>query len=198
EGPAVRHRLVLSFALVSLFVIRPADAARAAPAPPGPWQHPPELGKPEGKVVRVRTEPDLQAALRGLRAGTTLLIAPGTYELTNTLKIEGGVRNVALRGDAADRGKVVLKGKGMRTREHGNVPHGIMVRDATDVLIANLSVGDVWNHPITLQGENGCKRVRVCNVRLFDAGEQFLKANPDGKGGGADDCVVEYCVFEYA
>jgi hypothetical protein len=39
--------------------------------------------------------------------------------------------------------------------------------------------------------------VRVYNVRLFDAGEQFIKANPDGRGGGVDECAIEYCVFEY-
>jgi hypothetical protein len=187
--------LLVLLCLVAAGLVR--STGRVSATPPGPWQRPPELGKPEGKVVRVRTEPELQAALRALKSGTTVLVAPGTYELTNTLKIEGGVKNVALRGDAADRGKVVLRGKGMRTKEHGNVPHGIMVNDATDVLIANLSVGDVWYHPITLQGQAGCKRVRLYNVRLFDAGEQFLKANPDGKGGGVDDCVVEYCVFEY-
>src|SRR5262249_26745671 len=81
--------------------------------------------------------------------------------------------------------------------KYGNVPHGIMVENATDVLIANLSVGDCWYHPVTLQGVDGCKRVRLYNVRLFDAGEQFLKSNPDGKGGGVDDSAVEYCVFEF-
>jgi hypothetical protein len=193
-------RRVVVLLLVPLCLVAGGPAGsrgRETAAPPGPWQRLPELDKPEGKVVRVRTEPELQAAVRALKSDTTVLIAPGTYELTSTLNIAGGVKNVALRGDAADRGKVVLKGKGMRKKEHGGVPHGIMVSDATDVLLANLSVGDVWNHPVTLQGQSGCKRVRLFNLRLFDAGEQFLKANPDGKGGGVDDCVVEYCVFEF-
>jgi hypothetical protein len=85
----------------------------------------------------------------------------------------------------------------MRQKDFGNVPHGIMVNDATDVVIANLAVGDVWFHPITLQGTVGCKRVRMYNLRLFDGGEQLIKGNPDGKGGGVDDCIVEYCVFEF-
>jgi hypothetical protein len=194
----MRKAFVWLFIAYCLVATAPVDALAGEPiTPSGPWQHPPELDKPKGKVVAVRTEPELQAALRSLKSGTTILIAPGTYELTNTLKIEGGVKNVALRGDTRERGKVVLKGKGMRNKEFGNVPDGIMVRDATDVLIANLSVGDVWFHSITLQGSEGCKRVRLRNVRLYDAGEQFLKANPDGKGGGPDDCVVEYCVFEF-
>jgi hypothetical protein len=171
--------------------------SEGTPAPPGPWQHPPKFGPPQGKVIHVRTEAQLQEALTKLRSNTTVLIAPGTYELTRSLHIGGGVKNVVLRGDSEDRNQVVLKGRGMRRKDYGNVPHGILVNDARDVVIANLAVGDVWNHPITLQGPLGCQRVRIRNVRLFDAGQQFLKGNPDGKGGGVDDCIVEYCVFEF-
>ncbi len=61
----------------------------------------------------------------------------------------------------------------MANRDFGDVPHGIMVSDATDVLIADLSVGEVYYHPVTLQGKSGAARVRIRNCRLFDAGEQF-------------------------
>jgi hypothetical protein len=194
----MRYRFALLFIFLGLVLPGGLDSRAAEPVnPPGPWQHPPELEKPKGNVVTVRTEKELQDAVRGLKSDTTILIAAGTYELSNTLVIDRGVKNVALRGDTKDNSKVVLKGKGMRKQDFGDVPHGIMVSNATDVLIANLSVGDVWFHPITLQGQSGCKRVRVFNVRMFDAGEQFLKANPDGKGGGADDCVIEYCTFEF-
>jgi hypothetical protein len=190
-------RLALA-ALIALVQLLPLRAWAGEPlAPPGPWQSPPKLEAPKGTVVRVRTEAELQDAVRKLQSGTTILIEPGSYRLTNTLVIRGGVKNVAIRGASDDRNRVVLKGPGMRQKDFGNVPHCIMVSGATDVLIANLSLGDVWFHPITLQGQEGCKRVRVYNVRLFDAGEQFIKANPDGRGGGADDCVLEYCVFEF-
>jgi parallel beta-helix repeat protein len=176
----------------------PDDAApKGLLAPPGPWQNPPPYGRPVGKVVRVSTEAQLQEALSKLRSNTTVLLNPGIYELSRTLPVGGGVKNIVIRGATDDRNRVVLKGRGMRQKDFGNVPHGITVNDATDVVIANLAVGDVWQHPITLQGSLGCKRVRIFNVRLFDAGEQFLKANPDGKGGGADGCIVEYCVFEF-
>jgi hypothetical protein len=104
---------------------------------------------------------------------------------------------VAIRGVKDDRSAVVLKGPWMNVKDHGDVPHGIMVSNATRVLIANLTVGDVWYHPITLQGPSGCKIVRIFNVRMFDAGEQFLKVNAVKKGTGVDDCIVEYCVFEF-
>src|SRR5947209_7425046 len=114
----MRKVVVYFFLALGLLATGPGDARPREPVePPGPWQQPPELDKPEGKVVTVRTEPELQDALHALKSGTTILIAPGTYELTNTLKIEGGVKNVALRGDSRERGKVVLKGKGMRNKQ---------------------------------------------------------------------------------
>ena len=174
--------------------------ADAAEPPSWPWANAPRLPEPGGTVVKVASEPQLQQAVRALRSDTTILIAKGTYNLTNTLHVKGQLRNVALRGATGRREDVVLRGRGMKNKDFRNVPHGIMVSSATDVLIADLSVGDVWFHPITLQGPAGCQRVRMYNCRLFDAGEQFLKSNPasrDGAKGGVDDGVVEYCVFEY-
>jgi predicted dehydrogenase len=167
----------------------------------GPWANPPPLPKPTGAVVQVATEVQLLQAVRQLRSNTTILIAKGVYNLSNTLHIRGNVQNVALRGATGRRDDVVLRGRGMRNRDYDDVPHGIMVSDAQDVTIADLSVGDVWFHPITLQGQSGCKRVLIHNCRLFEAGEQFLKSNPaspDGAQGGVDDGIVEYCIFEYA
>jgi hypothetical protein len=172
--------------------------ARGRLAPPGPWQNPPKRPAPVGTVIRVSTEAQLQQAVHHLRSNTTILLEPGRYELTQPVQIGGRLKNVEIRGMSNDRNQVVLKGRGMRRQDLGGiVPHCIMVNDATDVVIANLSVGDVWQHPITLQGPAGCKRVRISNVRLFDAGEQFLKSNPDNRGGGVDGCIVEYCVFEF-
>jgi hypothetical protein len=157
----------------------------------------PRLAAPTGKVVAVRDERSLQRAVRSCRTGTTIVVAPGTYRLTNTLHFARGVKNVAIRGATGRRGDVVLLGRGMANRDHGDVPHGIMVSKAADVLIADLSVGEVFYHPVTLQGQSGAARVRIRNCRLFDAGEQFVKGTSDGKGGGADGGIVEYCLIEY-
>jgi hypothetical protein len=172
-------------------------AGPETPAPPGPWQKPPKLDKPEGNVVHVSTVDDLVDEVLNVRSNTTIVIEPGTYELPRTLFIDGGVKNVVLRGSSDERGKVVIKGKGMANKDFGSVPDGIMVGNATDVLIANLSIGDVWHHPVSIHGELGAKRVRLFNLRLFDAGEQFIKGDPDKMGRGADDCIVEYCVVEF-
>jgi len=50
--------------------------------------------------VNVATEPQLQAAVAGLTSNTTILIAPGTYTLANTLYVNGMFTNVALRGSS--------------------------------------------------------------------------------------------------
>jgi len=184
-----------------LAVCAAAPAAAGEDVWAGPWTHPPPLPAPEGEVIRVADEAELQRAVAALQSNTTLMLAKGTYRLTNTVHIRGGVENVAVRGETGRRDDVVLVGRGMRNQDFGNVPHGIMVSNARGVVIADLSVGDVWFHPITFQGPAGCQKVRVYNCRLFEAGEQFLKSNPaspDGAKGGVDDCRVEYCVFEYA
>jgi hypothetical protein len=43
----------------------------------------------------------------------------------------------------------------------------------------------------------GTQSPLIHNVRLANAGQQFVKANPDGAGGGVDNGVVEYSVIEY-
>jgi hypothetical protein len=63
------------------------------------------------------------------------------------------------------------------------------------VTIASLTIRDVYYHPIMLNA--GAQSPLVHNVRLVNAGQQLLKANPDGTGGGVDNGIVEYSVIEY-
>jgi hypothetical protein len=40
--------------------------------------------------------------------------------------------------------------------------------------------------------------VHIYNVRLFDAGQQFLKSTFDANNpDGVDGVIVEYCLFEF-
>ena len=154
----------------------------------------PPLPPPAGNVVTVSTVAQLENAVASLASGTTILIQPGTYHLTAQLFVTGA-SNVALRGATDDRNDVVILGDGMAVP---GVPFGIEVGSAQDVLIANLSIGEVQFSPIQLHGEMGCERVHIYNVRVFDAGEQLIKgtvdfANPDGVDGG----TLEYSVIEY-
>lgn len=142
------------------------------------------------------TEPQLQAAVAALTSNTTILIAPGTYALTSTLYVNGTFANVALRGVSGNADDVVLVGRGMTNASYGNVPFGIWSGGAVQgITIANLTIRDVYFHPIIFNG--GTQSPRVYNVRLVNAGEQFIKSNPDGSGGGVNGGIVEYAVIEY-
>ncbi len=188
-----------------------ASWARAAePIPPGPWDNPPPLPKSAGTVVTVRAgdAEDLQAKVRQAKSNTTVVVPAGTYKLNGPLRIgmNANVRNVAVRGATGQFKDVVILGKGMRNESgKDTVPHCVMVENAQDVLIADVTLGDVWFHPVTLQGPLGADRVRIYHCRLFDAGEQFVKSNPARKDGSADpngytgpsQCAVEYCVIEF-
>lgn len=168
-----------------------SPAAAAGPCPPAP--------PPAGAVVRVSTDGELQAAVRGLASGTTILIADGTYDLSNTLHLQGGLTGVALRGESGDREAVVLRGRGMANPSFGNVPHGVLVGDATDVLIADLTIRDVYYHAVQVAGERGAARVTLRGLHLLDAGEQLVKGSTAGPPGPyADDCVVECSLIEYS
>lgn len=185
----------LSFVLAALVASLPWASTPAAAAFVVPPPAPP-LPPPSGAVVSVSTVAGLESAVAALTSNTTISIAPGTYLLTQELRVRNGVTNVALRGSTGNRDDVVIKGSGMNTP---GVNICVKCENAQDVLIANLSIGEAYWHPIQLQGEAGCDRVRLYNVRVFDGGEQLVKgtvnfSNPDGVDGG----IVEYSVIEYS
>jgi hypothetical protein len=156
------------------------------------------LPPPAGAVVSVATEAELQAAVGSLASGTTILVAPGTYDLTQTLVIGGGLSDVAVRGSTGNRDDVVLRGRGMSNAAFQNVPHGFLVQRVNGLLIADLTIRDVYYHPVQVQGEQDAQRVWLRNVRLLDGGEQLLKVSAAGPPGPyADDGIVECSVLEY-
>ena len=120
----------------------------------------------------------------------------GTYNLTGTLYINGTFTNVGIRGATGNRDDVVLVGKGMSAANDGGVPFGIWVGgNVQGVTIASLTIRDVYYHPIMLNA--GAQSPLIHNVRLVNAGQQFIKASPDGAGGGVDNGIVEYSIMEY-
>ncbi len=152
----------------------------------------------EGRLVRVSTVAELTAAIANMASGDTVLIARGTYRLENTLHLHGGLSRVAIRGESGLAAEVVLQGRGMANESFGNVPHGFLVADVSDVLIADLTVRDVYYHAVQVAGEYGPARIRLHNVHLIDAGEQLVKGSTAGPPGPyADDGVVECSLLAY-
>jgi hypothetical protein len=180
-GPAILGALLVALALPPLVSAGPATA--------------PPLPPPTGHVVTVSTEAELQNAVRRLVSDTTILIAPGSYRLSGTLHVSGSLRNVAIRGASGNRDDVTLIGPGMRPG--GAVPSAIWSGgDVQGLLIANLTVRGFPFHCIIFNA--GTEGPRLYNLRLADAGQQIVKSNPDDRGGGVDDGVVEYSIIEFA
>jgi hypothetical protein len=172
-------------------IVLTATAALAGPAiPPAP------LPPPTGAVINVSTVAQLQNAVGAMASNSTIVVAPGTYQLSSPLYINGTFTNVGIRGATNNRDDVVLVGRGMSGPNDGGVPFGIWVGgNVQGVTIANLTVRDIFNHPIMLNA--GAQSPLIHNVRLINAGQQFIKANPNGAGGGVDNGIVEYSVMEY-
>ena len=165
----------------------------------GPWDNPPPtpdspgINGMSGTVVSVSTPAELKLACETIGSDTTILLQPGTYHLTTPAKLGAmgsHLSNVAIRGATGNRNDVILRGGSMSTNTAAH--YGIQVFDAADVLIADLSVGDCWYHPIQLSGASGASNVHIYNCRVFEAGEQSIKSH------ASDNCVIEYCVIEYA
>ena len=161
----------------------------------------PPLPKPEGDVVKVKDAAGLERAIAELKSNQTVVLAPGTYRPGRDLVVGANraepLRNIAIRGETGRRQDVIIRGAGQENRQ-GLPRTGFQFFNVDGALLADLSVGDYFWHPVMLQGGGGCRGVRLYNLRLFDAGEQFVKGTPGGPGRtGAKDCIVEYCLIEY-
>lgn len=152
----------------------------------------PALAAPSGNVIHVSNEAALQKAISNLTDGTTVVLANGTYNLSRSLVIRKN--NVTIRGATDSCDAVHLVGRGMENADYGNVPHGFFA-DVAGLTIANLAVSDVYFHPIKFNGR--ASSPHIYNVKLVDAGEQFIKASPRKFAQGVDNGIVEYTIMEY-
>jgi hypothetical protein len=185
----MRCRAVSLTLIFSLFA-QPGHARLPSAAPP--------LPPPSGMtIVNVSTAQQLADACWNLLSDQAIVVAPGTYHL-DAASFPNGVdgrltvghygaapiSNIQIRGATGNPADVVILGAGMLDPI---VPFGFQVFTATDVTIADLSLGEVYYHDIAVQGEQGAARVGLYHVRLFDAGQQIVKGTP-----GADDVTIEY------
>jgi hypothetical protein len=188
----IHRRLPSIGALLILAGLQPHALARLpAEAPPLP---PPDSSY---AIVNVSTSQQLADACWNLQSNQAIVVAPGTYHL-DSVSFPNGVdgrltighfgaapiQNIQIRGASGNPADVVILGAGMLDPI---VPFGFQVFTATDVTIADLSIGNVYYHDVAVQGEQGAQRVRVYHARLFDAGQQIVKGTP-----GADDVTIEY------
>ncbi len=141
----------------------------------------PPLPPPSGMtIVNVSTAQELADACWNLASNEAIVVAPGTYHLDDVDFPNGvdgrltvghfgaaPISNIEIRGATGNPADVVILGAGMLD---ATVPFGFQVFTATDVTIADLSIGNVYYHALAVQGDQGAQRVRVHHARLFDAG----------------------------
>ncbi|MCE9545056.1 MAG: hypothetical protein K8T25_06005 [Planctomycetia bacterium] len=183
----IPHIAWAAFALKSLMLLAPAVVFARLPSDA------PALPKPTGRVVTVGDVNSLYNAVAALQSNTTIVLRKGTYQLTRPVNIAAALTNVALCGETGNYNDVVLKGAGMRNLA---VYHGVMADRVNGLLIADMTIGWVGYHPISLN-PNQLRNVHIYHCRLVDAGEQFIKVSFKDAATAIHSGIVEYCVMEY-
>lgn len=129
------------------------------------------LPSPSGAIVNVSTVAELESAVNSATAGTTILVANGTYNL-NGVYLWFGVSNVTLRSASGNRQAVVIDGN-YSTAE-------IITVAASNVTIADVTLRRAQTHPIHVVTSGGdTLNTLIYNVHLIDPGQQAIKINPD-------------------
>ena len=155
------------FSPKSLFAVQEIDQSVGLRVP----RFCPALPAPSGTVVHVSTVAALVAAANNAAAGTTILLADGTYALDGEyLRFE--VPGVTLRSASGNREAVVLDGNYLTTE--------IIQIVASGVTIADLTLREAWYHPIHVTSASGSHTLNtmIYNVHIIDPGEQAVKINP--------------------
>ena len=129
------------------------------------------LELPADRIVTVNNVSVLENSVTNAKSGTTILVEDGIYNLTKSLVIR--TDKVSLRSKNGNRDKVRLLGKGMYA---GGPPHVIAIY-ASDIVIADMTLGEVPYHGIQIHGENGAMRPVMHNLHILNCGEQLIKVS---------------------
>ncbi len=141
--------------------------------------------------VTVGSVTALKSVLTRATRGTTILLTDGIYKIDATLHILSP--GVVLRGKSGNRSKVIIRGEGMTEKKVG-VAISI---DASDVVVADLTVGSVQFHGIQVRGEAGANDVVLHNILVADTGQQLLKGSTGPTGKISERGLVACSVFSY-
>jgi hypothetical protein len=146
------------------------------------------LAPPKGNVIKVTPSQtaDLPSIIADAAPGTTISFGEGIYSPVPRLTVKAA--GVSLRSEFGNGAAVVLDGA-YATDE-------IVVVSASNVTVADLTIKHAVNHLIHVSPPEGgpdVTGVRLYRLRLDDAGEQFVKVNPNGGrtfwvDGGSLEC----------
>jgi len=149
-----------------------------------------------GKTTTVTTVSELKHAVNTATAPSTILLANGTYTLDGAA-LHVRTDGLVIRSASGNRDKVILRGPDEGPK--ATTPHVFLV-PASDVVIADLTLGHCRFHGIQVQGESphDASGLHVHNCRLVNCNEQFIKGSskPDDPIGTTDG-IIENCLFEF-
>jgi hypothetical protein len=149
------------------------------------------------QTVTVSSVTQLRDAVNAANGGSsnrTILLADGTYTLTDTLYVNAS--NVTIAGQSGDRTKVIIQGDAMSA----SARVGTLIRAAgSNFKLENVTLQRSRYHLIQIVGENNADGPVIRNCILRDAYEQMIKVSidPANLSVASDNGLVENCVFEY-
>jgi len=146
---------------------------------------------------------ELNDAIASLSSNDTVSIKDGTYHLSSTLIINNKtakISRILIRGLSGDREKVKLFCPGMGVQSSA-APHVFNIFNAGNVTIRDLTAGKTCWHPVSISGQAGAEAIKLINLHLIDAGEQFIKVNnaetPKCDSGLVQGCLIEYTDYAF-
>jgi hypothetical protein len=118
---------------------------------------------------------------------TTFLLADGVYTLPSNTSLEINQPGITIRSASGKRDNVVIQGGS----------NNISV-NKSNFTVADLTLKGAKFHSVQIRGEQGVVGATIYNVRLVDAGQQFVKGSvASGNGPFAEDGLVACSLIEY-
>ncbi len=141
-----------------------------------------------GGTVNVSTIDQLKTAVANLTSNQTIVLANGTYNLTDALYLPQNISNVTIKGSGRD--TTIVQGNGMT----GNINFGFWMDNVKGVTISDMTIRNISQHGII--ANSGVDNPTFRNLRITDIGDQFIKNNPTN-GQGVDNGILENSILEY-
>jgi hypothetical protein len=156
---------------------------------------------PLARTITLDPADNLRQHLYDAAAGTTILLADGTYAIEGILQIRSA--GVTLRSASGERDRVILDGnRGGTPLVRTSFTPEIIQISASDVTVADLTVRHAAAHAIHAFGaaDHTIRNVTLRNLHIYDCGEQLVKVNSGGDAATlhwVDSGLVEGCLIEF-
>jgi len=141
-----------------------------------------------GNTVTVSNASQLRNAINQANSqggNMTIKVEPGVYQVDYTLVVSQNTSNLTIMGTTGNRDDVFIKGQGY----NGSV-NAVLLVQADNFTIADMTVGESSTHAIQLQGELDADNFTAINVRFVDVYQQMLKVSTVD-----DDEVMDSDIF---